>query len=97
MSIKKTQRYQFEEVIVPILAEQSRDIDNIMQLGEVDTFILLETVTRQYEAKQHLVDLQLEELKAQIRRNQILGPQYQIEPSPLHREITSTDTLGGVQ
>jgi outer membrane protein TolC len=95
--VKQTQHTYFEDEIVPMLQEQTRDIEKIVELGEVDTFILLETVTRQHEAKRRLLELQVAELDAAITVHRILGPEYQLNPSPINREITTKDTLGGVQ
>ena len=95
--VKQTQHTYFEDEIVPMLQEQTRDIEKIVELGEVDTFILLETVTRQHEAKRRLLELQVAELDAAITVQRILGPEYQLNPSSINREITTKDTLGGVQ
>ena len=95
--VKLTQHAYFEDEIVPMLAQQTRDIEKIVELGEVDTFILLETVTRQYAAKRRLLELQVAELDAAIAVQRILGPEYQMNPTPINREITSKDTIGGVQ
>ena len=95
--VKQMQHAFFEDEIVPMLAEQTQDINAIVALGEVDTFILLETVTRQFAAKQRLLDLQVAELDAAIQVQNILGPAYQLNPSPINRELTTDITLGGVQ
>ncbi len=95
--VKQTQHSYFEDEIVPMLAEQTRDINAIVELGEVDTFILLETVNRQHDAKRRLLELQVAELNAAISVHRILGPQYQLNPTPINRELTENDTLGGVQ
>ncbi len=95
--IKQTQHAYFEDKIVPMLEEQIREINATVELGEVDTFILIETATRQHEAKSQLLDLQVEELDAKITVHKILGPEYQLNPTPINRETTSKDTLGGVQ
>jgi hypothetical protein len=58
---------------------------------------LLETVTRQFSAKQKLLDLQVAQLDAAIQVQNILGPSYQLNPSPINRELTTDITLGGVQ
>ncbi len=97
LTMKEQQRSYYKEEIVPMLAEQTRDVQNIIELGEVDTFILLETMTRQYEAKKRLLHLELEELDASIAVHTILGPDYQLNPSPMIREFSTNDTLGGVQ
>ena len=49
--VKQTQHSYFEDEIVPMLAEQTRDIEKIVELGEVDTFILLETVNASIGSK----------------------------------------------
>ena len=95
--LRQTQRSYFEDEIVPMLAQQTSDIERIVELGEVDTFILLETVTRQYRAKSRLLDLQVAEIEASITVHRILGPDYQLNPTPAQRELTTEDTLGGVQ
>ncbi len=95
--VKQTQHSYFEDEIVPMLSEQTRDINAIVELGEVDTFILLETVTRQYDAKRRLLELQVAELNAAISVHRILGPEYQLNPTPINRELTENDTIGGVQ
>ena len=95
--VRQTQHAYFENEIVPMLEEQTKDINAIVTLGEVDTFILLETVTRQFSAKQKLLDLQVAQLDAAIQVQNILGPSYQLNPSPINRELTTDITLGGVQ
>ena len=94
--MKKKQHTYFEDEIIPMIEAQTNDVENIIALGEVDMFILLETVTRQFEAKQQLLRLEVAELDAAITMHKILGPDYQLNPSPINREIQK-DTLGGVQ
>ncbi len=94
--MKQEQHSYFEAEIIPMIEAQTSDVENIIALGEVDTFILLETVTRQFKAKQQLLHLQLTELHAAITVHKILGPDYQLHPSPMNREIQK-DTLGDVQ
>ena len=97
LRMKQKQHRYFEEEIVPMLTEQTQDVEKIVELGEVDTFILLATVTRQYEAKRRLLELERAELDASIVVNRILGPDYQLNPSPMIRELSSENTTGGVQ
>ena len=94
--MKQEQHSYFEAEIIPMIEAQTSDVENIIALGEVDTFILLETITRQFDAKQQLLRLQVTELHAAITVHNILGPDYQLHPSPMNREIQK-DTLGGVQ
>ncbi|MDP7009704.1 MAG: TolC family protein [Phycisphaerales bacterium] len=93
----ESQRGYFEDEIVPLLDQQAFDIENIISLGEVDMFILLETITRQFEAKTQLVELQVEEAKAAIEIHRILGPEYQLNPARIHEDQPAIHTLGGVQ
>jgi hypothetical protein len=79
-----------------MLTAQASDVEKIVSLGEVDTFILIETVTRQFEAKRKLLALELSERNAAITVHKILGPDYQLNPSPMNREIENK-TRGGVQ
>jgi outer membrane protein TolC len=94
--MKQNQHTFFKDEIIPMLESQASDVEKIVSLGEVDTFILLETVTRQFEAKQRLLELSKAELHASITVQRILGPEYQRNPSPINREIQN-DTLGGAQ
>jgi len=97
LQMKQSQRNHYEKTIVPMLEDQTRDIEKIVELGEVDTFILLETVSRQFDAKQQLISLQLAELDAVINVLRMYGPDDQMNPSPVHKEISTERTLGGVQ
>ena len=97
LEMKRSQRNHYEQIIVPLLEEQTRDIEKIVELGEVDTFILLETVTRQFNAKQKLIELQLAQLSATVNVIRILGPDTQLNPSPVHQGISTNNTSGGVQ
>ncbi|MCA9294537.1 MAG: TolC family protein [Phycisphaerales bacterium] len=77
------QRAQYEGHIVPMLTEQSQEIEQIAQLGEVDALLLLETVTRQFEAKSQLLALKRAELDAAITIAELLGPAQRPLPAPV--------------
>ena len=81
--MKQAQRDRYEQQIVPLLAEQTNDIERIAALGELDMFILLETITRTLDAKQSLIQLQVAELDAAITVRRILGPDARKDPSPV--------------
>jgi len=91
LQVKRAQRDRYEQQIVPLLAEQTRDIEQIAALGELDMFVLLETVTRTLDAKQSLIQLQVAELDAAITLRRILGPDARKDPSPVS-EQTEPDT-----
>ncbi|MBC8201400.1 MAG: TolC family protein [Planctomycetes bacterium] len=95
--VKHGQHSYFKDEIVPMLEEQTKDINAIVALGEIDTFIVLEAVKRQFSAKQKLLDLQVAQLDAAIQVQSILGPTYQLNTSPILRELNTDATLGGVQ
>ena len=96
LELKQSQRNYYEQTIVPMLANQTHDIERIVELGEVDTFILLETITRQFDAKEQLLELQLAELGATIDLTRLLGPNSTLNPTRMH-QITDENTTGGVQ
>ncbi len=77
------QRDRYESEIVPMLDDQFGEIERIAELGEVDTFLLLETVTRQFEAKSRLLDLRIIEAGASIGITQLLGPETPLKPAPI--------------
>ena len=81
LDVKRNQRDQYEEHVVPLLVAQNQDIKKIAELGELDMFVLLETVTRTLDAKQRLIELRVGELDAAITVRQILGPNFHEDPS----------------
>ncbi len=83
LELKQAQRDRYEQQIVPLLAEQTNDIERIAALGELDMFVLLETITRTLDTKQSLIQLQVAELDAAITVRRILGPDARKNPSPV--------------
>lgn len=75
------QREVLEKSMVPMLDEQAKEIDRLAELGEVNTLILLETVTRRFEAKNQILDLHLDVLRSQIELVQLLGPDEVLVPT----------------
>ncbi|MBP27424.1 MAG: hypothetical protein CMJ63_04310 [Planctomycetaceae bacterium] len=92
----QTQRERYETVIVPLLEEQSSDIDRIAELGELDVFVLLQTITRTLSAKQRLIDLRVDEIDAATAVRRILGPDTRPDPTPIE-EQTGTIVDGDIQ
>lgn len=74
----RARRVVLEDEIVPLLDEQERDARRIAELGQVDTLVLLESLTRQHDAKVELIDARLAESLAAIEIDEIAGP----PPSP---------------
>ncbi|MBX2850299.1 MAG: TolC family protein [Phycisphaeraceae bacterium] len=77
------QRQLLAKEMVPMLDEQAAEINRLAELGEVDTLILLETVTRQFEAKNQMLDLQLTSLRDRIEVARLLGPDESTPPAPI--------------
>lgn len=89
------QRQVLEQKLVPILDEQTAEIDRLAELGEVNTLILLETVTRQFEAKNQILDLHLATVQGRIEVNRLLGPDQDIEPVPVSDRTNTSMTTNG--
>ncbi|MEM1098581.1 MAG: TolC family protein [Planctomycetota bacterium] len=85
------QRQMIEQELIPMLDEQAAEIDRLAELGEVSTLILLETVTRRFEAKSQILDLYLAAVQGRIKVTRMLGPEQATEPAPVS-EDTDTDT-----
>ena len=90
----KQQQMILEQDMVPMLDEQATEIDRLAELGEVNTLILLETVTRLFEAKNQILDLQLASLRDRIEVARLLGPDDVHDPEPgLESNETETATI----
>ncbi len=87
----RTQRDAFERDLVPMLDEQASEVEQLIDLGEVNTLLLLETVTRRFEAKSRLLDLRLAETDAAIEITRLLGPDEPETPAPVE-PMTDDDT-----
>lgn len=87
----RTQRDAFERDLVPMLDEQASEVEQLIDLGEVNTLLLLETVTRRFEAKSRLLDLRLAETDAAIEITRLLGPDEPEMPAPVE-PATDEDT-----
>lgn len=79
----RMQREAFERELVPMLDEQSAEVEQLINLGEVNTLLLLETVTRRFDAKSRLLDLRLAEIAAAIEIARLLGPDQTESPVPV--------------
>ena len=86
------QRQALEDELVPMLDEQSAEIDRLAELGEVNTLILLETVARRFEAKSQILDLHRAALRDRIEVVRLLGPEDAIDPAPVS-ENTHLETI----
>jgi cobalt-zinc-cadmium efflux system outer membrane protein len=88
----RSQRDAFERELVPMLDEQASEIERLIDLGEVNTLLLLETVTRGFEAKSRLLDLILAEAVAAVEIRRLLGPDAPGSPAPVAPDDDSMTT-----
>ncbi len=86
----RSQLEAFETLLVPMLDEQFREVEQLIDIGEVNTLILLETVSRRFEARSQLLDLRLAELNAIIERARLLGPDQPKSPAPIENATDDT-------
>jgi len=77
-----TQLQTFARELVPMLDKQALEVENLVELGEVDTLLLLETVSRRFEAKNQALNLKKAMLEAAIEITRLLGPNEPNTPAP---------------
>jgi outer membrane protein TolC len=63
-----------ESEIIPLVDDQYADARRLAQLGEVNTLVLLESLTRQQQAKVRLIEARQEEALAAIELAELAGP-----------------------
>lgn len=71
-------RSTLESEIVPLVDAQYKDAREVARLGEVNTIVLLESLTRQQEAKVGLVEAARNEAIAAVDLDELRGP----DPTP---------------
>lgn len=76
-----TQRRLVEEEIVPLVDTQDSETRRIAQLGEVNTLLLLESLTRHQEAKLSLIEARRAEALAFLRITHLVGPAPRVVPA----------------
>ena len=67
-------REQYERTVVPMVDAQYGDARRVAELGEVDTYVLLESLTRQQRAKIELIEARRREALARIDIEEVIGP-----------------------
>lgn len=70
------QRRALETEIVPLVDTQYAEAREIARRGEVNSLLMLETLTRQHETKVRLIDAVRNESLARIRRDELTGPPW---------------------
>jgi len=93
-----TQRRQtLETEIVPLVDAQYTDARQVAELGEVNTLVLLESLTRQQEAKVSLVEARRDEAIAAVDLEELIGPAPrsdapQLAPATPNESVVSPST-----
>lgn len=87
-----TAREGIEREIVPMVDAQYADTRRAAQLGELNTLVLLETLTRQHEAKVKLVEARRDEVLAAIRFDGAAGPAVGVTGG--HGDVGTTSKTG---
>lgn len=89
-AIKKRQTLESE--IIPLVDAQYADARQVARLGEVNTLVLLESLTKQQEAKIGLVEAARDEALAKVDLEELIGPEPMGNPrasDPSHPINTS--------
>ena len=76
------QRSAIEGDLVPLLDEQAREVERLAELGELDTFVLLETIRQSYGAKRRALELMRDEAAAAADLARLMGPPRPAAPAP---------------
>ncbi len=70
----RRQREEIEGSLKPLLEDQARTIAELSELGEVDAFLLLESLRRRYDAAARLLELEANEAGATVELIRLVGP-----------------------
>jgi cobalt-zinc-cadmium efflux system outer membrane protein len=85
------QEARFTDLILPELREQSEELRQLAEVGELDVLLLLEAVDRRLDAALGRLGLRLRAAEAAIDLAEILGPDAATMPGPdIDREPTTS-------
>lgn len=88
----RRRRERYEGVIIPMVEDQAAELEQIAALGEIDSFLLLETVTRALDAKGRLLELHVAQVDARVTIAQLLGPDEVEAPTPVNTADSPSST-----
>lgn len=80
------QRADLEEVLVPLIDRQLEDAMRLMSLGEGTSLVLLESITRGYQAKLELIETRSTESLARAELEFLTGPPIVERPTDAPEE-----------
>ncbi len=70
----RRQREEIEGSLKPLLEDQAQTIAELAELGDVDAFLLLESLRRRYAAAARLLELEANEANATVELIRLVGP-----------------------
>ncbi|MBX3742580.1 MAG: TolC family protein [Akkermansiaceae bacterium] len=70
----RSRRQSLDSNVVPLVDRQIEDAGKVLELGEGDSLVLLESLVRAHEAKLDLIEARLEESDTQNEIRYLLGP-----------------------
>ncbi len=85
LTAAQRQRATLESELVPMLDQQSAEVEQLADLGEVDTLVLLETISRRVAAKSQLLEVRLAEVAASLDIVRLIGPNAGTGPAPVQQ------------
>jgi cobalt-zinc-cadmium efflux system outer membrane protein len=74
LSAIKAQRASIENTLIPLVDRQATDARNLIELGEGESLVLLESLVRAHDAKLKVIDLQLQLARVESEMQFLLGP-----------------------
>jgi outer membrane protein, heavy metal efflux system len=74
LSAARARREAMESGALPLAEQQESDARRVAELGQVDTLLMLDTLTRVYEIKTALVEARLAEALAAAVLHELVGP-----------------------
>jgi outer membrane protein TolC len=70
----RSQRSSIENDLIPLVDRQAADAEKLVQLGENGSLVLLESLTRAYEAKLKIIHVTLQKSQVETEIQRLLGP-----------------------
>lgn len=92
----RTQRELYESEIIPLVDRQLSDAQRLLELGESDGLVLLESITRVGQAAMELIDSRSDESLAINQLRSLAGPEHRTEVLT-NENHTKNDTENEVQ
>jgi hypothetical protein len=70
----RSRRQSIDSNVVPLVDRQIDDARQVLEIGEGDSLVLLESLVRAHEAKLDLIEARFEESDTQNEIRHLLGP-----------------------